>query len=491
MTTPGSGTTTLANFIDGAFVTTGQTFDNISPVDGSIVNRVHEAGAAEVDAAVKAARTALHGPWGQLSDLERASLLRRVAELIESRFDEFLAAEQADTGKPITWASSVDIPRAAGNFNAFAESKFHHADEAFHTTLGDGSRLLNYTHRRPLGVIAAIVPWNLPLLLLTWKVAPALACGNAIVVKPSEFTPTTATLLAQVMHDAGIPHGVFNLVQGFGPSSAGQYLIEHPDIDGITFTGGTTTGAVVMSAASKSLIPVSLELGGKNAAIVFPDADLGAVIDGITRSTFANAGQVCLCTERIYVHQDVFDEVTERLARSAQDQILGDPTDPATTMGPLIGRSHREKVQRAFTTALDEGATLVTGGKIPKFGSSLDDGAWILPTVLTGLPNDARTQTEEIFGPVCHVTSFAAEDSAIELVNSSRYGLAASVWSNDVARAHRVAQGLDTGIAWVNTWFARDLRTPFGGTKMSGIGREGGRHSIEFYTKVSNVCVAI
>jgi aminomuconate-semialdehyde/2-hydroxymuconate-6-semialdehyde dehydrogenase len=467
------------------------TFDKVSPVDGSVAVVVHEAGAELVDAAVKAARNAVEGPWAHSSVGERVALLRRLADGIDARFDDFVAAEVRDTGKPVKLVRELDVPRASANFRAFADTVAAAGVDSTITDLPDGAQALNYAVRKPVGVVAVIVPWNLPLLLLTWKVAPALGCGNAVVVKPSEESPSTATLLAEVIRDAGAPAGLYNVVHGFGAGSAGEHLTQHPGIDAVTFTGETSTGAAIMRAAAPRVRPVSFELGGKNAAIVFDDADLDTTIDGLTRSVFLNSGQVCLCTERVYVQRAVFDTVVEGLRAKAEGLVLGRPEDPATTFGPLISRTHQLKVGSYLALAEEEGAEVVTGGRVPDLGSGLDAGAWMEPTLWVGLDNSARVLREEIFGPVAALVPFDSEDEAIKLANDTDYGLAASIWTQNLRRGHRVAQAMNVGIAWVNTWYTRDLRSPFGGSGLSGIGREGGQHSLDFYSEPTNVCVQL
>ena len=489
---PADAPAQILHFIGGRHVGSSRPpFPCHDPATGAVAAMVHEADAGIVDQAVQAARRALKGPWSKFTDAERAAILRKLAQGIRDRFDEFLAAEMRDTGKPYELASHLDIPRGAANFEIFADQIAASATESFRTATPDGRGALNYGLRTPRGVIAVICPWNLPLLLMTWKVAPALAFGNTVVVKPSEDTPSTTTLLGEVMRDAGVPDGVFNVVHGFGPDSAGQYLTEHPDVDAITFTGETRTGTAIMRAAAVGVRPVSFELGGKNAGIVFADCDLDAAVAGITRSAFLNSGQVCLGTERVYVERPIFDEFARRLKASAEALRPGDPNDHATNFGPLISAEHRAKVLSYYARAKEEGATVVTGGGVPDLPQALAGGYWVQPTVWTGLPEDSAVIAEEIFGPCCHLAPFDREDEAIALANASPYGLATTIWTQDLTRAHRVAAAIEVGVAWVNCWFLRDLRTAFGGAKQSGIGREGGVHGLEFYTELRNVCIKL
>jgi aminomuconate-semialdehyde/2-hydroxymuconate-6-semialdehyde dehydrogenase len=483
----------ILNFIAGDYVAakSGKRFDKRSPVTGALIARVAEAGQAEIDAAVAAARAALDGPWGRMAPAERGDLLYAVANEINKRFDDFLQAEVADTGKPMSLARHLDIPRGAANFKVFADTIKNVGTEFFEMGTPDGAGAINYAVRRPIGVVAVICPWNLPLLLMTWKVAPALACGNTVVVKPSEESPQTATLLGEVMNAVGVPKGVYNVVHGFGPGSAGEFLTRHKGVNAITFTGETTTGAAIMQAAADGARPVSLEMGGKNPAIVFADCDFEAAIEGTMRSCFANCGQVCLGTERVYVERPLFEKFVAALKARAEKLKLGPPEDAATTLGPLISLDHRDKVLSYYGEAVIEGATVVTGGSVPKMPHELEGGAWVEPTIWTGLPDTAATVTEEIFGPCTHIAPFDSEDEVIKRANALDYGLAASVWTTNLARAHRVAARIEAGIVWVNSWFLRDLRTPFGGMKQSGIGREGGVHSLEFYTELKNVCIKL
>ena len=480
----------LPCFIGGEFITEGAAFENVSPVDGAVLSSVTEAGAELVGRAVSAARAALRGPWGRMAVAERAALLRRVAERIEQRFAEFLSAEIADTGKTHRQASTLDIPRGAANFRAYADLVLARGAECYEAATPDGRGALNYSVHKPVGVVAIVVPWNLPFLLMTWKVAPALACGNAVIVKPSEETPSTAVLLAQVMHEVGMPAGVFNVVHGFGPKSAGEALVSHPDVQAVAFTGETATGAAIMRSAAPSVKALSFELGGKNAALVFADADFEAALAGTVRSVFSNCGQVCLCSERVYVERPLFARFVETLGERARALKIGGPYEDAD-LGPLISRAHRDKVLGYYRLAREEGARVVCGGAIPRFGDARDGGAFIEPTVLTGLPETARCVKEEIFGPVCHVAPFDTEDEAVRLANDTRYGLAAAVWTQNLARAHRVARQMEVGTAWVNDWYLRDLRVPFGGVKLSGIGSEGGMHSLAFFSENMNICVKL
>ena len=478
------------NFVGGKFIATDRKFDDINPATGQAYAEVHEADASLVEEAADHARGALKGVWGKSRPEQRADLLDRIADGIDRRADDFLAAEVNDTGKPASLASTLDVPRGAANFRAFASMIRTTGGEVFETPTPDGETALNYTMRRPLGTVGIISPWNLPLLLFSWKVAPALACGNTVIAKPSEETPGTATLLAEVIADAGVPDGVFNLVHGFGPNSAGEAIVKSTKVDGITFTGESGTGATIMRQAADGVRPVSFELGGKNAAIVFADCDFEETVAGVARSTFLNTGQVCLCTERVYVQRSIYEKFVAALAEAAKAMKIGDPWAQGTQMGPLISKGHREKVLEYLALAKQEGAEVVTGGGVPSLSEDL--GGWYIePTVWTGLAQDSRCMQEEVFGPVCNVFPFDTEEEAIELANDSKYGLACAVWTSNLKRGHRVASQIEVGLVWLNTWFLRDLRTPFGGAKLSGLGREGGHHSLDFYSELKNVCVKL
>ncbi len=471
----------LPLFINGSTTVAARSFDKRSPVDHRLLATVSAASAGDVYAAVRAARAALKGPWSGLGVAERGAALHRIADGIEARFDAFVQAEVSDTGRPEAQARTLDVPRGIANFRFFADLIQTAQAESFVTPTPDGAGAHNHVYRKPVGVIAVIAPWNLPLLLLSWKVAPALACGNTVVAKPSEETPSSASLLAEVIHDAGIPPGVFNLVHGFGPDAAGEFLSQHPGIDALTFTGESRTGATIMKAVADGVKPVSFELGGKNAAVVFADADFEAAVAGVARSAFFNAGQVCLCTERVYVERPIFERFVRAMKAEAQ----------AWEIGPMISHAHKDKVLAYYALAVAEGATVVSGGGIPEFTDARQHGAFVQPTIWTGLPDTARCNREEVFGPVCHIAPFDTEDEVLARVNDSEYGLACAIWSVDRDKVNRLAPKVQAGIVWVNTWFLRDLRTPFGGVKASGIGREGGRWSLDFYSETSNVCIKL
>ena len=481
------------NYSNGNFVTTDKRYANISPVDGAKLSDVCEADKALVDATVLAAKEALNGPWGRTTVEERADYLFKVAALMEKRYDEFIAAEVLDTGRPVHQAKALDVYRGMHNLRTFAELFKHQftTTECYESHLSDGSQLLNITKRSPLGVVVSISPWNLPLLSATWKAAPILMAGNTIICKPSEESPSSATLLAECFDEAGVPPGVFNVLHGFGKDSTGAFLTENPAIDAITFTGESNTGSTIMKTAAAGVKPLSFELGGKNAAIVFEDADFDAAVDGIIRSSFTNSGQVCLCSERVFVQRSIFNKFVQAITEKTEQLKIGWPEDDQIYMGPLVSKGHREKVLSYMKLAVEEGATVHTGGTVPEFGDLRDQGAYIRPTIWTGLSDDARCMQEEVFGPVTHIAPFDSEEEVIARANNTNYGLAGVIWTSNLSRAHRVAPQINAGIVWVNHWFARDLRTPFGGNKLSGIGREGGRHSLEFYSNLNNISIRV
>lgn len=471
----------LANRIGGKSVppATGQYLDKPDPARGKPLCKVPCSGKADIEAAVAAAKAA-QPAWGRTPLAERCAILRRTAELIERDLDRLVRMESEDTGKPVKLAGSLDIPRAARNFRFFADF-LEGRTEARHPMEGHQ----NVTHRVPVGVVGLITPWNLPLYLLTWKVAPALGLGNAVVAKPSELTPRTADALADLLEEAGLPAGLYNLVHGLGPE-AGEPLVSHPDVRAVSFTGGTATGAKVAAAAGAKKL--SLELGGKNPGIVFADADFDAAVAGVARAAFTNQGQICLCSSRILVESSIHDRFAKALAAKAAALRIGDPLDPQTDQGSLVSPQHLAKVETYLDLARSEGARFHTGGGRPDLPATLAQGAFLEPTVLTGVRQESRLVQEEIFGPVATVQPFSSEDEAVRLANGVRYGLAATVWTTDAAKARRVAERLETGMVWVNCWLVRDLAVPFGGMKDSGFGREGGEWSVDFYSEARNIC---
>ncbi|MDR4946909.1 aldehyde dehydrogenase [Neobacillus cucumis] len=474
------------HFINGQFVESQnqKTFENINPATEEVLGTVAEGGKEEVNYAVAAARRALNGKWKTMGVGQRSKILRRIGDLILERQEELAHLESMDTGKPFSLANSVDVPRAAFNFHFFAD---------YLTSVGTDANMqddiaLHYTYRRPVGVVGIIKPWNLPLLLLTWKLAPCLAMGNTAVIKPAEWTPMTATVLMEICKEAGVPDGVVNLVHGFGPNSAGAAISEHPDVDAISFIGEPRTGTAIMKSAADTLKKLSFELGGKNPNIIFADSDLDEVIETTIKSSFVNQGEVCLCGSRIYVERPVYEEFLTRFAERVRTLKVGHPLEADTNVGALVSKEHYDRVNSYIDIAREDGGTILTGGKRP---SGYDKGYYLEPTIITGLDRNSRCVREEIFGPVVTVLPFDMEEEVVMQANDTHYGLAATIWTNDLKRAHRVAHQLEAGIIWVNTWFLRDLRTPFGGMKHSGIGRTGGMHSIDFYSELSNVTIKL
>ena len=473
----------LRNYIGGQFLTHsgGQWMDNPEPATGSHICRIPLSDASDVDAAVDAARVA-QPAWGALSHSERADWLDRIADALEARYEEIAALESRDTGKPISLARTVDAHRSVSNFRFFAGILREHEGDVF-----EMASATNYVVNKPVGVGALITPWNLPLYLLSWKVAPAIGMGNTVVCKPSELTPMTADLMMRVIDEVGLPAGVVNLVHGDGVG-AGAPLVAHSDVDLVSFTGGTSTGEKVAASAAPAFKKLSLELGGKNASIVFADCDMDSTVAGVVRAGFLNQGQVCLCGSRVLVEDSVYAEFRDRFVDAVEAMRIGDPSDESTDLGALISEDHLAKVQGYVELAKQEGGTLLTGGT-PCLPSGFEGGNWMAPTVIEGLSPDSRCSTEEIFGPVVTLHPFGSEDEAVAIANNTRYGLAGSVWTSDLDKGRRVSEAIDTGMVWVNTWLHRDLRVPFGGVKDSGVGREGGKWSLGFFSEAMNVCV--
>ena len=473
----------LMNYIAGEFVrqSSEDWMDVFEPATGKQFAKVPHSGPQDIDNAVAAARTA-QPSWGALTHSVRADWLDRIADSLEAKYEDIAALESRDTGKPIALARAVDAYRSVANFRFFADLVREQGVERF-----EMSDATNIVVSKPVGVAALITPWNLPLYLLSWKVAPAIGMGNTVICKPSELTPMTANLLMETIHEVGLPSGVVNLVHGDGVG-AGAPLTSHPDVDLVSFTGGTATGAKVAAAASPQFKKLSLELGGKNASIVFADCDLEKTVEGVTRAAFLNQGQVCLCGSRILIEDSIYDEFVERFVDSVESMKIGDPSDESTQLGALISAEHLQKVEGYVSIAREEGGEVLTGGS-PCLPKEFENGNWMAPTVIGGLPVDSRCSTEEIFGPVVTIHRFETEQQAVDIANNTRYGLAGSVWTGDLEKGRRVAEGIDTGMVWVNTWLHRDLRVPFGGVKDSGVGREGGRWSLGFFSEPLNICL--
>jgi aminomuconate-semialdehyde/2-hydroxymuconate-6-semialdehyde dehydrogenase len=478
----------LPNLVDGRLCAplSGNYLDVHEPAVGRVFARCPDSTSADVDAAVAAAQRAA-AAWAATPAETRARLLNRLADLVERDLEPLARLESRDSGKPVKLARELDIPRAVANLRFFAAAITQWAGESH----AMDSRTLNYTLRQPLGVVACISPWNLPLYLFTWKIAPALAAGNAVVAKPSEVTPCTAARLGELSIEAGFPPGVFNIVQGSGPG-VGQALVEHAQVKAISFTGSTKTGAAIAAAAAPKFKKLSLELGGKNPAIVFADADLSeSNLDTIVRSGFANQGEICLCGSRLLVERSIYDTFKQRYLAKVQALRVGDPEHAASDLGALVSKAHFDKVTGCIERARAEGGRVIAGGDAVRLEGRCADGWFVSPTVVEGLPNASATNQEEIFGPVVTLIPFDGEDEAVAIANGTGYGLAASLWTSNLDRAHRASARLEFGIVWVNCWLLRDLRTPFGGVKNSGVGREGGVEALRFFTEAKNVCLLL
>ncbi len=477
----------ILNYIGGELIepVNGNFFENYEPATGKVYSMIPDSDEQDVELAVKAAKKAFPS-WSTMPVEKRSAHILKVVEEIESNLDDLAAAESRDNGKPVWLAKSVDIPRAAKNFRFFATGIVHYASESH----AMGESAINYTLRSPIGVAGCISPWNLPLYLFTWKIAPALAAGNCVVAKPSEITPMTAYLLSEICKKVGFPEGVLNIVHGFG-HKVGSAITEHPGIPVISFTGGTVTGATIAKTAAPMFKKLSLELGGKNPNIIFSDCDFEKALSRTLDSSFSNQGQICLCGSRIFVQKDIYEKFRDEFVARVSEMKVGDPKDDSSRLGALVSKAHMEKVLGYIELAKEEGGTILTGGEQVHLDGELAEGWYVRPTIIEGLSYNCRTNQEEIFGPVVTITPFETEEEVLMYANSTQYGLASTVWTQDLTRAHRVAQKIQSGIVWVNCWLLRDLRTPFGGVKNSGVGREGGFEALKFFTEPKNVCISL
>jgi aminomuconate-semialdehyde/2-hydroxymuconate-6-semialdehyde dehydrogenase len=477
----------LSNYINGQFVPprSGRYLDNYNPAEGRVYSLHPDSEASDVQSAVETAEHAFP-EWAAMPVEKRSAILLKIADLIDRDLDELSLAESIDNGKPLTLAKKLDIPRASANMRFFATGAIHFSSEA-HTT---GTAAVNYTLRNPLGVVGCISPWNLPLYLFTWKIAPALAVGCTVVGKPSELTPMTAFLFSQLCAEAGLPKGVLNIVHGLG-NKAGQSIVEHPAVAAISFTGGTVTGKKIAATAAPMFKKLSLELGGKNPNIIFADCDFERAVETAVESSFSNQGEICLCGSRILVERPIYEKFVDALVRRTRSLITGDPLDESTYVGALVSEAHMEKVLRYISLARQEGGQILTGGEQVRIKGRCENGYFVTPSIISGLGPDCRTNQEEIFGPVITVMPFDTEEQAIDHANSTSYGLSATIWTENLKRAHRVSAQLKSGIIWVNCWLFRDLRTPFGGMKQSGVGREGGWEALRFFTEAKNICIKL
>jgi len=477
----------ILNYIGGKLVepTTGKFLDNIEPATGEIYSYIPDSDATDVELAVEASEKA-KAAWGNMPIENRSAILLKVADLIDANLESLAKAESIDNGKPISLARAVDIPRASSNFRFYAKAIINQSTHA-HITPDKG---INYTIREPLGIAGCISPWNLPLYLFTWKIAPALASGNCVVAKPSEITPMSAYLLSKICMEAGLPSGVLNIVHGLGPN-VGEAIVSHPKIPAISFTGGTSTGQKIARIAAPMFKKLSLELGGKNPNIIFDDCDFEDALATTLHSSFANQGQICLCGSRIYVQRGIYDKFLEAFTTKVKAMKIGDPLDEETKTGAVVSEQHQEKILHYISLARLEGGKVLAGGNAYNPEGRCKNGYFVEPTIITGLDSTCRTNQEEIFGPVVTIQPFNTDEEAIELANSTKYGLSATVWTQNLTRAHKVAAAIKVGIVWVNCWLVRDLRTPFGGVKQSGVGREGGDEALNFFTEEKNICIKV
>lgn len=475
----------INNYINGEFIPplSGGYLDNVEPATGMVYSLCPDSDERDVELAYDAAKSAFE-TWSKTSLEERMLILMKIADGIEKRMEEFVVAESRDNGKPLKLARAVDIPRAISNFRFYASAVQHFASES-HQMPGVG---VNYTLRQPIGVVACISPWNLPIYLFTWKIAPALATGNCVVAKPSEITPYTAYLLSQVCIEAGLPKGVLNIVHGLG-GKVGQAMVEHQGIKAISFTGGTETGKRIAATAAHMFKKLSLELGGKNPTIIFADCDFEETVKQVVTASFSNQGEICLCGSRIFIEKSIYEKFRDAFVARVKTLKVGDPNEEDSNLGAIVSLQHKNKILSYIQLAKEEGGKILCGGNEVKLKGRCESGYFIEPTVIDGLSYTCRTNQEEIFGPVVTLTPFENEQEALTMANSVKYGLSSSIWTNDLKRAHRVAEEIEAGIVWINSWLVRDLRTPFGGVKASGVGREGGWEAMRFFTEPKNVFV--
>lgn len=477
----------IKNYINGELIepASGNYFDNYNPALGEIYSLIPNSDKEDVEKAVGFATTAFK-KWSVMSAAKRADYLLKIADLIDKNIDKLAKAESEDNGKPVWLAKQVDIPRASANFRFYATASMHFASEAHPM----GNSAINYTLHQPIGIAGCISPWNLPLYLFTWKIAPALAAGNCVIAKPSEITPMTAYLLSELCIEAGLPPGVLNIIHGYG-HSVGAAIVSHPKIPVISFTGGTKTGEDISRVAAPMFKKLSLELGGKNPNIIFADCDFEHALNTTIKSSFSNQGEICLCGSRIFIEKEIYEKFKNGLIEKTKMLKTGDPENDENFMGAIVSKQHFDKILSYIDLAKQEGGTILTGGKPISFDDKLKNGWFIEPTIVEGLPYNCRTNMEEIFGPVVTIMPFETEEEVLNYANCTEYGLASTIWTNDLNKAHRVSAQLQTGITWVNCWLLRDLRTPFGGVKNSGVGREGGFEALRFFTEEKNICIKL
>ncbi len=477
----------LENYIDGNLIAplSSQFIDCINPATGEVFCQVPNSNENDIEIAVNAAKKAFQ-TWSKTTNEERFKILNRIADLIDENIEALALAETTDNGKPLWLSKSVDIPRASSNFRFFATGIMHFASESHSMT----DKAINYTLRQPIGVVGCISPWNLPLYLFTWKIAPALAAGNCVIAKPSEVTPVTAFLLSKICIEAGLPNGVLNIVHGDG-ASCGEAIVKHKDIKAISFTGSTKAGEKIASIAAPMFKKMSLELGGKNAVIIFNDCNWEKMLKETIRSSFGNMGQICLCGSRILIEKSAYENFKKYFIEIIKNLKVGDPLDEESKQGAIVSKVQFEKVLACINVAKQEGGTILLGGNAVKLEGRCENGYFIEPTIIEGLGANCKTNMEEIFGPIVTLQSFETEEEALQLANTSNYGLAATIWTQDISKANRIAAKVESGIVWINCWLLRDLRTPFGGIKNSGVGREGGWDALKFFTEQKNICIEI